>query len=101
MNPLTQRQRRNLKRQAHTLKPRVQIGRNGVNQATIANIDKTLTDHELIKIKYLEHKTERKTLTAKIAKETHSHIIDEIGNTATLYRMSPDHSKRSIEPGKP
>jgi RNA-binding protein len=100
MNTLTQRQRRNLKRQAHALKPRIQIGRNGANPAAIANIDKTLTDHELIKIKYLEHKTERKTLTAKIAEETRSHIIDEIGNTATLYRMSPDHSKRNIEPGK-
>jgi RNA-binding protein len=100
MDQLTQRQRRNLKRQAHPIKPRVQIGRNGINEAAIANIDKTLIDHELIKIKYLEHKNERKTLTAKIAEETRSHIIDEIGNTATLYRISPDHSKRKIEPGK-
>jgi RNA-binding protein len=101
MDQLTQRQKRNLKKQAHTLKPRVQIGRNGITEATIANIDKTLTDHELIKIKHMVYKTERKTITAKIAEKTGSHIVHEIGNTTILYRMSPIHSKRTIEPGKP
>ena len=101
MDQLTPRQTRNLKKQAHSLKPRVQIGKHGISQATIANIDKTLNDHELIKIKYLNHKTERKTLTAKIAEETGSYIVHEIGNTATLYRRSADYSKRTIEPGKP
>lgn len=101
MDPLTPRQIRNLKKQAHSLKPRVQIGRNGITQATIANIDKTLNDHELIKIKYLAYKAERGTITAKIAEKTGSHIVHEIGNTATLYRRSTDYSRRTIEPGKP
>lgn len=101
MDQLTARQIRNLKKQAHSLKPRVQIGRNGISEATFANIDKVLNDHELIKIKYLVHKTERKTITAKIADKTGSHIVHEIGNTATLYRRSTDYSRRTIEPGKP
>ena len=101
MDPLTPRQIRNLKKQAHSLKPRVQIGRNGISEATYANIDKVLNDHELIKIKYLVYKAERKTITAKIADKTGSHIVHEIGNTATLYRRSTDYSKRTIEPGKP
>lgn len=101
MDPLTPRQIRTLKKQAHSLKPRIQIGRNGLTEATIANIDKTLNDHELIKIKYLAYKTERETITAKIAHKTDSHIIHQIGNTATLYRRSTDYSRRTIEPGKP
>ncbi len=101
MDPLTPRQIRNLKKQAHSLKPRIQIGRNGLTQATIANIDKTLNDHELIKIKYLAYKAEKETITAKIADKTGSHIVHEIGNTATLYRRSADYSRRTIEPGKP
>ena len=101
MDPLTPRQIRNLKKQAHSLKPRVQIGRNGISEATYANIDKILNDHELIKIKYLAYKTERTTITAKIAHRTDSHIVHEIGNTATLYRRSNDYSRRPIEPGKP
>lgn len=101
MDPLTPRQIRTLKKQAHSLKPQIQIGRNGLTEATIANIDKTLNDHELIKIKYLAYKTERETITAKIAHKTDSHIIHQIGNTATLYRRSTDYSRRTIEPGKP
>jgi len=101
MSKLTGDQRRRLKGQAHALKPRVQIGRNGVTEAAVANIHKALHDHELVKIKYLEHKDERKTLTARVAEETGSIIIDEIGNTATLYRRSPDPAKRNIDPGKP
>ncbi|MDP6458550.1 MAG: YhbY family RNA-binding protein [Candidatus Bathyarchaeota archaeon] len=101
MDPLTPRQIRSLKKQAHSLKPRVQIGRNDITEATISNIDKVLKDHELIKIKYLEHKAQRKIITAKIAAETRSNIIHEIGNTAILYRRSADYSKRGIEPGKP
>ena len=101
MDPLTPRQTRNLRKQAHSLKPRVRIGRNGLTEALITNIDKTLNDHELIKIKYLAYKTERNTITAKIAAKTASHIINEIGNTATLYRRSTDYARRTIEPGKP
>jgi RNA-binding protein len=101
MDPLTPRQIRNLKKQAHSLKPRVQIGRNGLTEAIFANIDKILNDHELIKIKYLAYKTERTTITAKIAAKTESHIIHEIGNTAILYRRSNDYARRTIEPGKP
>ena len=101
MDPLTPRQTRNLRKQAHSIKPRVQIGRNGLTEALITNIDKTLNDHELIKIKYLAYKTERTTITVKIAAKTDSHIINEIGNIATLYRPSTDYARRTIELGKP
>ena len=101
MDPLTPRQTRNLRKQAHSLKPRVRIGRNGLTEALITNIDKTLNDHELIKIKYLAYKTERTTITVKIAAKTDSHIINEIGNIATLYRPSTDYARRTIELGKP
>jgi len=101
MKRLTGDQRRRLKGQAHALKPRIQIGKNGVTEAAVANINKALHDHELVKIKYLEHKTERKTLTVRIAEETSSIVINEIGNIATLYRRSSDPAKRNIDPGKP
>ena len=80
--------RRRLKAQAHTLKPLIQIGKNGATPAAIANIDKALTDHELIKIKYLNHKDEKKHLTELITTKTGSHLIDLIGNTAILYRQN-------------
>jgi RNA-binding protein len=93
---LTAREKRLIKKLSHDLKPLIRIGKNGVTPATIANIDKALNDHELIKIKYLEHKDQKKTLTRRITEETRSELINQIGNTATLYRESPDPQKREI-----
>ena len=101
MDDLSSRQIRQLKKQAHGIRPRVQIGKNGINENIISNIDKILHDHELIKIKYLDHKIQRKSLTAIISEKTDSIILDEIGNTVILFRRSSDHIKRKIDPGKP
>ena len=93
---LTTRERKLLRKLSHDLRPLIQIGKNGVTPGMIANIDKALKDHELIKIKYLEHKDQKKTLTRQIVEETGSDLINQIGNTATLYRESPDPEKREI-----
>ena len=94
---ITTREKKLLKKIAHNIKPLIQIGKNGVTPGTIANIDKALKDHELIKIKYLEHKAEKKTLTRQIIEETGSDLINQIGNTITLYRESPDPEKKEID----
>ena len=93
---LTKREKNLLKKLAHKLKPLIQIGKNGVTPGTISNIDKALKDHELIKIKYLEHKAEKNTLTRQIIEETGSDLINKIGNTITLYRESPNPEKKEI-----
>ena len=94
---LTPREKKLIKKLSHDLKPLIRIGKNGVTPSTIANIDKALTNHELIKIKYLEHKDQKKTLTRQIIEETGSQLIDQLGNTATLYRESADPEKRKID----
>ena len=78
--------RRTLKAQAHTLKPLIQIGRNGLTPAALANIDKALTDHTLIKVKFNDHKTQKKELSTTIAQQTKADIVDLIGNTLILHR---------------
>lgn len=86
---LTSDRKRALKRKAHALDPLVQIGKNGVTDGVIANIDKALTDHTLIKVKYINHKSEKRELTGAITSRTGSTLIDLIGNTAILYRENP------------
>ena len=78
--------RRTLNAQAHTLKPLIQIGRNGLTPAALANIDKALTDHTLIKVKFNDHKTQKKELSTTIAQQTKADIVDLIGNTLILHR---------------
>ena len=54
MKPLTSSQRKRLRGLAHDLKPLVHLGKAGLTDAALAQIDKELADHELIKVRFLE-----------------------------------------------
>jgi RNA-binding protein len=84
---------------AHGLKPLVQIGKAGVTDGLISALDAALSDHELVKVRFTRHKEERTELSAAMAERTGSHLVGIIGNTAVLYRESPDPAKRRISPG--
>ena len=80
------KQKAKLKKQAHTLKPLIQIGKKGLTQEQITTISNDLKHHQLIKIKFNDHKPQKKEISQKIAEETESTIIDIIGNTLILYK---------------
>ena len=82
----TNKQKTKLKKQAHTLKPLIQIGKKGLTNEQITTIANDLKHHQLIKIKFNDHKTKKKEISQKISKETESTIIDIIGNTLILYK---------------
>ncbi len=96
MRGLTGPQRRQLKGIAHRLKPLVQVGKSGVTESLILAVDRALSDHELIKVRFREYKESRKELSEILAERTGSEIVDIIGNVAILYRQSPDPEKRKI-----
>ena len=95
MEQLTGPQRRQLKGLAHDLKPIIQIGRAGATEGLVEALDKALSDHELVKVRFLEHKKERKEISRAMAEKTRSHLVDLIGNVAILYRENKDSSKRN------
>ena len=86
MKKLSSRQRNILRKEAHTLKPVVMIGKNGVTPELIAAVDAALTDHELIKIKYQDFKEDRRALTGALSDSVKANVISVIGNIAILYR---------------
>ena len=92
MKKLTVSDRKKLKSEAHHLKPVIQIGKNGITPALIAAIDKALSDHELIKIKFQDFKDEKKILSDQIAEETGCAIISMIGNVLLVYRKNEEKS---------
>jgi RNA-binding protein len=49
---LSNKQKQYLKGLAHSLKPVVQLGNNGLTEGVLAEIDVAITHHELIKVKY-------------------------------------------------
>jgi len=97
MEPLKGSQRKYLRGEAHHLKPLVLIGAKGVTHQLLGSVDLALTDHELIKIKFGEFKEDKKEISAEIAQATKSELVGLIGNTAILYRPSPDPEKRKIK----
>ncbi|MBP8251617.1 MAG: ribosome assembly RNA-binding protein YhbY [Herpetosiphon sp.] len=96
MIELNNNQRNYLRKLAHDLKPVVQVGKNGLNAAVLAAVEQALENHELIKVKFVEHKEERRELTEQLVNETNSGLVLLVGNVAILYRQSSDDDKRTI-----
>ena len=100
MTELNGRQKRKLKSLAHNLKPVVQIGQKGLSEGLIKAVNKALTDHELIKVKFVDFKEEKRELAAEVCGGTGSILVDMIGNIAILYRENPElEKKEKINPG--
>jgi RNA-binding protein len=93
---LTGEQRRRLKSVAQTIKPIVQIGKQGLTDAQVENIERGLEDHELVKVKFNAFKSVKEELSSQIVETTGAERVDIIGNTLILYRMSNDPEKRMI-----
>ena len=84
--PLTNAAKRDLKARAQRLEPVVKIGHAGVTPEFLASLDRALTDHELVKIRFTDFKEEKKTLAPQIAEKTGSELIARVGNVAVFFR---------------
>ena len=96
MKALTTKQKKYLRALAHDLKPIVYIGHQGLSDAVLKEADRALSDHELIKIRFVDYKDEKKELAEKIAAHTGAALLGITGHLACLYRPSPLQDKQSI-----
>lgn len=84
---LTGKQRRHLRALAHSLKPIVQIGKDGITDGVIAAVDRALTDHELVKVHVGQAEgLEREAAARQVAAQTASEVAHVLGNNLLLYR---------------
>jgi RNA-binding protein len=81
---------------AHHLDPVVMIGKSGLTEGVVAATAKALKAHELIKVRFLEHKDEKETLSEQLATATECDMAGIIGHVAILYKEHPDPEKREI-----
>lgn len=80
-----------LKRTAHALQPAVRIGKNGITNEILAEIEKQLKKHKLVKIKLLQNFVlatgkSKKEIAQRLATEMHAKLIHTVGGTMTLFR---------------
>ena len=94
---LNSRQKKILRAKAHDLKPVVLVGKSGVTDGCIQSIDEAIESHELIKVKFIEHKKDKKPLSSLICDKTSSEIIGNIGHTIMLFRQNPDKEKQKYK----
>ena len=88
---LSNKQKQFLKGLAHSLKPVVQLGANGLTEGVVSEIDSALAHHELIKVKVPTDDREEKTLIMDaIVRETESVKVQSIGHTLIIFRPSED-----------
>ena len=87
---LTPKARQALKRRAHALKPVVLMGRKGLTDAVLAEIDRSLEAHELIKVRLSGDREERRHLASQIASHVGAELVQLIGKVAVFYRPQED-----------
>ncbi len=89
-------ERKALRSLAHPLKPVVQVGKSGVSDSLIKMIRQALESHELIKVRFIEHKEQKKTLATEIAEKAKCEEVGMIGHVAIFFKPHPDQEKRKI-----
>ncbi len=84
--------RSELRAQAHNLSPVVIIGdKNGLTDEVLAEIDRSLKAHELIKIRAAtDDRDARELWMEKICERLDAHAIQQIGKILVVYRENPD-----------
>jgi RNA-binding protein len=88
--PITSQQRKHFKAIAHHLKPVVTVATNGITEGVVNELDRALSDHELIKIKIAAgERADRTELLSEITRLTSSDLVHSIGKTAVLLRHNP------------
>ncbi len=79
-------QKKQLKTQAHSLKPVIIVGQAGLTESVLQEIEITLETHELIKIKIRAEKEERNQIRDQIIVKTQAELIQTIGQIVVIYR---------------
>lgn len=86
---LSNRELRDLKGRGQLLRPTVFIGKEGVSAAVIKSLDDALAHHELVKVKFMDFKEQKKELAPLLAEKTASRLVMRVGNVAVLFRKKP------------
>ena len=101
-NNLSAAERKALKARAHNLHPILQLGEKGLTDAVIAEIERALTAHELIKVRAAPlNRDEREVALTSICESTNAHAIQHIGKMLIVYRKKPEQPKKPTRSARP
>ena len=97
---LSEAQRKHLRRLGHDRNPVVLIGNAGLGPNLITEMDRALSDHELVKVRArVGDRDLRDTLLAELATATNSELVQRIGHVALYYRANQEKPKILLPDG--
>jgi len=92
--PLSEKQRKHLRRLAHPLNPVVMLGAAGLTDAVAAELERALGDHELVKVSArVADREARNAALAALASRTASELVQRVGHVGVFYRRRKELSK--------
>jgi RNA-binding protein len=91
--------RKQLRAAGHHLMAIVQVGKEGVTDAVLRQLDQALVDHELVKVKVgTETPEDRFEAAERLGAGCEAQLAQILGRTALVYRRHPDHPKYEPKP---
>ena len=95
---LNSRQRAQLRGMANTYEAIFQVGKGGINDQLIKQVDEALEARELIKMRVLETCPESsRTAADTIAQRVGADVVQVIGSRFILYRESVEHKQIKLK----
>jgi RNA-binding protein len=86
---LSEKQKKHLRRLAHPMHPIVMLGNAGLTDAVVNELERALTDHELVKVgARVGDREARDAALNSLATRTSSELVQRIGNVGVFYRRS-------------
>lgn len=94
---LTGKQRSHLKSLAHNLDPLFQLGKNGLSENFIKQVDEALEARELVKINILNNSSmETEELSRELIEQLGAEFVQNIGNKVIIYRESEENKEINL-----
>ncbi len=92
---LTNEQKKHYRTIGHQLKPVLTVAEAGLTEGVLAELERALNDHELIKVQFrLPERDDRRTLISTLCQQGRCELVQTIGKMALVYRKNPQPNRQ-------
>ncbi len=99
---LTGAERRELIRRGHGLQARIILGRQGITDAFVAQLDQAMRRVDLLKVRIeADSSPQASRLAGQVAGRINAHVVQRVGRVALLHRPVPDTAAAGTAPTAP
>jgi len=91
---LTQEQKKQFKSIGHHLKPVLIVADSGLTEGVMAELERAINDHELIKVQFrIADRDQRRSIIDDLCKNSSCELVQSIGKMALIYRKNAQPNK--------